>query len=157
MTPLMDGTADEVVEREFLIATQEHGLQMVRGWELTRSLPGLALHRQWQKETHWRISHIPSGRCLDENLTFSTATEATQFMAWLVSGAPLTPEHRPLVIDWTLSMEELQRRHPALRRDIKARTKRWLDRRRRRDERRRERVLDGRDVARAVGMLLLFA
>ncbi len=139
---LPGGPSGEVDEITLLIETTEHGRQPVRGWHLTRDLPGLVLHRQFQRETHWRVSHIASGRCLDENLTFPTAVEATQFMAWLAHGAPVPPGDRRLEVDWTLRMDELQERHPNLRREIKARVKRWLDRRRMREQRRQARVID---------------
>lgn len=139
-TAIPGGPSGEVAEVTLTIETTEHGRQVVRGWHLTRDLPGLVLHRQFQRETHWRITHLASGRTIDENLTFATAVEATQFLAWMVAGAPL-PGDRRLVVDWTLRADELERQHPHLRREIKARVKLWLDRRRRREERRRERVV----------------
>ena len=132
----------EVREIELEIETTEYGRQRVRGWELTRALPGLVLHRQFMRETRWRVSHVASGRCLHENLTFATAVEATQFMAWLVQGAPLPPRGTVLAVDWTAGMVVLEAKHPRLRDEITKRAALWCDRQRKREARRRARVVD---------------
>lgn len=131
------GAPPRVEEIRLTIQTAEYGAQVVPAWTFPDAVPGLALHHQFGNERKWRISHIASGMCF--NLTFVTLLEATQFLAWMAQGAPIPPHEDRIELDWQLSLDALTRLRPGLKRAVKVRVERWLDRRRKREARRLER------------------